>query len=195
MNLLIILANCELCSDLEQCSFSVCSEDYYNTNHKPIESEFERISKYTRCSAKGSLNKKVNLHSDTINMINSQSDSEFEKFFEKNSEKDQKVNELENNQGLNLLDVLLERLENRIEHLKENLKILQKLNLKKSLFKKNLIHFFEFLKLQEIKNLQEIAKLERKIVKETNLLTNLQNSEVAINNIHNKLNSNLSLIT
>jgi len=100
------------------------------------------------------------------------------------------IDELSNSNDMQTThkNILISRLENRLEVLKENINIFQKLNVETSIFKKNVIKFFLFLRLQR-KNIEESSSIDNKLMKEKNSIESLKHSAQGIKSAQKKLNS------
>ena len=116
-----------------------------------------------------------------------------ERFFTSNSEKNfENIPEFSLNYNPNETDMhktkenlLLSRLDNRLKMLKENIKIFLKINLNTSLFKKDVIKFFLFLKMKQ-KNLKSEG-IDNKLDIEKNSIIQLKHSAIEILNVEKKI--------
>ena len=199
------IANCEICSDLDQCSYKQCTENYYNPKKEETNlTEFEKISMKNRFSTK--LHTKTTSKSSSKNELSLETETDLKKFFSASLNSNE--NELSGIYGdsygetsdyavnfdLNEIDstkinMLLNRVENRLNLLTENINTFRKINIQTTLFKKNVIKFFLFLKFK--KKGGDHNTIDKKLNIERSSIENLKQSADEIDKIQRKLKRKL----
>lgn len=191
--------NCEICSNLDQCSYKQCTDDYYKenkevkingSNNNADKIEFDKLSNYARFAEN---QKKENLRlKKTDSEI--ELESELEKFLETFKDNDSFLDitsdyslnfDLSESDSINKSrqNLLLYKLENRLAILKHDITSFLKINIQTSLFKKNVVRFYLFLKLKY----KNHKSLDNKILIEKNHIDKLKQSALEIIKIQKKV--------